>query len=251
MKRIVSTCLLTAAIISFSSCGMNVLKGEGPKTSEARTVGAFDALDVSTSVDLDVTVNEGTTQSVEIKGYANIAKHIKTEVKGGTLHIEYDLDDTWNVDNDDMRIVITVPSLKALSLTGAPDAEIHGNVAGSAFKLDLSGAGEVIIDNINVTDFSADLSGAAQLEIKAGNVKTASYDLSGAGDIKAYGLQTEETTASISGAGNGKVSASKKLDASVSGAGSITYKGNPEVSQHVSGVGSVSSADGKEEKDDN
>ncbi len=242
MKRL---CLLFAAVvavISFASCGMNVLRGEGKKTTKAPSVPAFDAVDIGISTKIKITVAEGSTNGVELSGYENIIKHIKTEVKQNTLHITYDLDDTWTVNSDDLEVRITAPTLKALSMSGAPDAEVHGNVTGPEFKMDLSGAGSVVIDNINVDKFFADMSGAADLKVNGGSVKMASYELSGAGNIKAYPLQTEETSVSLSGAADGEVTASRKLDASVSGAGSITYKGTPEVTQHVSGAGSVSAA---------
>jgi len=234
---------LFCALLLLSSCGMNVLRGEGKKIVEPRTVPSFDALDISVSTDVKVTMSEGAAPGVELSGYANIIKHLKTEVKGTTLHVSFDLDDTWTVNDDDLAINITLPTLKALTLAGAPDAVIHGNLKGSEFKLDVSGASNIVIDNLNVDNFMADMSGKSDLEIKGGVVKTASYEVSGIGKIEAYALQTEETNASISGAAEGEVNASKKLDASISGAGSITYKGRPEVTKHVSGAGSVSAAD--------
>lgn len=246
MKRIFSVSSFLVAFAFLSSCGVNVLRGEGNKTSKTASVSPFDKVDICTSSKINITVGEGNTQSVVLSGYENILKHIKTEVKDNTLFVSYDLDDTWSIDADEMEVRITVPVLKGLSLSGAPDANIHGNVTGTEFVLDASGAGEITIDNMNVDKFVADLSGVAELQIKGGTVKQASYDLSGAGSIEAYPLQTEETVASISGAAKSEVTASKKLDASISGAGSITYKGTPQVTEHISGAGSVSAAGSKD-----
>jgi hypothetical protein len=242
MKHLLSRLLVVVFLFSLSSCGMNVLRGEGEIITEMPSVSEFDAVDVTISSDINISVVEGGGNGLELKGYANIIKHIKTEVKDKVLYIEYDLDDTWTVNEEDMKVRISVPSLKSLSLSGAPDAHIQGNIKGEEFRLDISGASEVIIDNINVNKFEVDMSGASELDVKGGIVKHAAYDINGAGKVEAYPLQTEETTASISGVGEGEVTASSKLDATISGAGSVKYKGQPKVTERISGAGSVSPA---------
>ncbi len=242
MKHLLLAFVAATALFGFTSCGVNVLRGEGKKVNHTPSLSAFDGLDITISSKVNITVSEGATQNVELSGYENILKHIKTEVKQGVLYISFDLDDTWTVNDDDMEVRITMPSIKMLSLSGAPDVNIHGNVSGKEFKLDVSGASEVVIDNINVENLSADLSGAPQLDIRGGNVKNASYEISGVGKIEAFPMQTEETSASISGAAESEVNVSRKLEANISGAGSIKYKGSPEVIKHISGVGSVEAA---------
>lgn len=243
MKKLILLFAVAGVILFSDSCGVNVLKGEGNKGTVARSVPAFNAVDVSVSSDVKITVAEGAVPRVELVGYENIMKHVKTEVKNGVLEISFDLDDTWQIDDEDMKVVVTVPSLSSLSLSGSPDAEIYGILKGAEFKLDVSGASSVMIDNINTDKLLVDMSGASELKVKGGAVKLASYDISGAGKIEAYPLQTEETDASFSGAAEGEVSVSKKLDAGISGAGSIKYKGTPEIVKHISGVGSVSPAE--------
>lgn len=239
MKKLILLFAVAGVLLFSDSCGVNVLKGEGKKGTVSRSVGTFNAIDVAISSDVKVTVADGAIPRVELVGYENVMKHIKTEVKDGILHITFDLDDTWQIDDEDVEVVVTVPSLSAFSLSGSPDAEIYGNLKGAEFKLDVSGASSVMIDNINTEKLLVDMSGASELNIKGGVVKIANYDISGAGKIEAFPLQTEETNASFSGAAEGEVSVSKKLDAGISGAGSIKYKGTPEVVKHISGVGSV------------
>lgn len=241
MKRFIYSLSFAALVaLVIASCGAHVIHGKGKKSTEIPSVAAFNAVDVNVVSDVNITVTEGSAYGVELSGYENILKHIKTEVKDGTLSITYDLDDTWNIDDEDTKIRISVPSLTALSLSGAPDVDVMGSIKGDAFKLDISGAGDVTIDNINTNKLDADLSGVAALKVKGGMVKMANYDISGAGKIEAFALQTEETTTSISGAGKSEVWASGKLTADISGAGSVKYKGSPQVEKSVSGVGSVS-----------
>ena len=187
-------------------------------------------------------MQSGAQPGIQMNGYENILKHITTTVKNNTLYVKCDLGETWTIDCDGLTTQITLPSLTSLTLTGAPDADIHGNVAGGNFKLDISGKANVTIDNINVDTFASDVSGAADITIKGGTVKSAAYEISGAAKVKAFPLQAGETVASISGAGTSEVTAITKLTASISGAGTIKYKGHPSISQDVSGVGTIKDA---------
>ncbi len=234
------TCFIT--MVYASSCKRNVLRGEGNKTSSSPSVTSFSAVNIDISVKAEITVQSGAQPGIQLNGYGNVIKHIKTTVKDNVLYITSDLGEMWDMDCDDVTAQITVPSITALKLTGAPDANMHGNIAGSNFKLEISGASKVVIDNINVDDFSSEVSGAADIEVKGGAVKKASYEISGAGKILAFPLQATETTASISGAGKNEVTALSKLSATISGAGTIKYKGHPSITQEVSGVGSISDA---------
>lgn len=243
MKKAFLGFLAIGATMLFSSCGSNVLTGEGEKTTEVRTVKAFDAIDVSLASNLKVNVSEGADERVELVGYGNVMKHVKTEVKGGVLHVDLDLDDSWEVEESDLEVRIAMPSIKAMSLSGTTDAEVAGTIKGRDFSLDVSGAGAVVVDNVQVDNLAVDLSGAAGLKIKSGTARLSNMEMSGVGGVDAEGLQTEETIASLSGAGGAKVWATKKLDASISGAGSIKYRGQPEVAKHISGLGSISAID--------
>jgi len=243
MNKVVFSSLALGAILSFASCGTNTIHGEGKKTTDVRSVQGFDAVDVSLASNLKVNVAEGATARVELVGYENILKHIKTDVKNGTLHVELDMQDNWDVDEEDLEVRIAMPAIRSMSLSGTTDAEVDGVIKGKEFALDMSGAGAVAIDNMQVDNLSVEMSGAAGLKIKGGTARRASLELSGVGGVDAAGLETEETVASLSGAGGAKVWATKKLDASISGAGSIKYKGTPAVNKNVSGIGSISAMD--------
>ena len=229
-------------LAGFSSCKRNVLKGAGSKNTTAPSVASFSAIDMSLPLKASITVQEGATSSVQLEGYENIIKHIRAKVENNTLHLNTDLDETWTLDNKDIKVTITVPLLTALSLSGTCDADIHGNIIGKSFQLSNSGTSNVIIDNTNTDDFSAQISGVCDLTVKGGSAKNASYSISGAGTIKSFPLQADVTTATISGAGKTEVTALQKLTAKVDGAGTVKYKGHPQITKEVSGVGAVSDA---------
>ena len=238
MSRHLLSLAAVIAVISFASCKMNVLKGTGNKTTTIASVSSFNAVNIEIPIKTVITVKEG-APGVEFSGYENLLKHIQATVTNNKLTIHYDLDDTWTIHGDEVTATISLPSLTALKLTGAPDANVHGNITGNDFKLVISGASDIVFDSISTDNFTADVSGAADIKINGGHVKTAVYTISGAGDIKAFPLQAQETTASISGAGDGQFTALQKLSASISGAGDIKYKGHPVITQNISGVGEL------------
>jgi len=242
-KNLLTFVCLSAVVISLSSCKERVIKGTGAKSSELRNVGTFTEVELSAPLKANITMQAGATPSVKLSGYGNILSVIKMKVENGTLSVYLpsgiDIDDDTK---DETILDITLPTLASLSLDGAADADLHGNLTGKDFSLDISGAGSAIADSINVETFTSDISGAGHLEINGGSVHSASYDISGSGKILAYPLQTIETETDISGSGKCEVTAQEKLTVSISGAGNIHYKGHPKVTQDVSGAGNITDA---------
>lgn len=227
----------------FYACKVNVLRGEGAKTTLSTPVGAFRAIDVDLPVRVVIQITPGAQPAVELSGYDNIIKHLHPKIDQNTLTLQSDLDGTWAIDyNTDLEVRITTPAIDGVTLSGAPNAEIHGNITGRIFRLDVSGAGSVVVDNINTDTLLSGFSGAAKLEIKGGATRYAGYDISGAGRILAFPLQSDETVLYISGAGKGEVTALKKLTADISGAGVVKYKGHPQVIKDIAGAGAIKDA---------
>lgn len=241
-KHLLSISCLICFIILSSACKVNTIRGEGKKGSTARELSTFNNIEIDLPLKTDINVQEGSHPGVRIDGYENVINHIKTEVRNNRLRIYSDLDATWSLDVSGVQMQIAVPSLAALGLTGAPMANVHGNIAGKDFKASISGASRLIVDNLNVDNFSSEVSGAACIEINGGTVRRADYQVSGAAKIQAFPLQSKETSATISGAGKGEFTSLEKLDANISGAGKIVYKGHPAVSKDISGAGAIADA---------
>jgi len=179
--------------------------------------------------------------SVTLSGFTNLLPYIKMEVKDSTLRIYVkEVVSLHTEKNLEARIIL--PSLAGISTSGSSDVNVTGNVTGPALEIDISGAGDAVLQSVNVSDLNIDLSGAASVTIQSGTVNKAEYEASGAGHIYAYGLQTTLTSVDFSGAGSAEVTASQTLDVEVSGAGSVSYKGHPSINKSISGVGSVTDA---------
>ncbi len=233
--------LLLVLVLSLSSCMRNVVSGSGAQVADMRSVKPFAAIEVGGAIDVTVNLQDGATPSVQLYGYENLLKYIKTEVKDNTLNI-YTVEGTELNTDQKIKAVITLPSMASLSLSGATYGVIHGNVKGSDFKLEVSGASDVVADNVSVTHFSTEISGAAKVKVSSGAAESANYELSGAAVLNAFNLVTDNTTVELSGTGLANVNAQKTLNAHLSGVGAIRYKGHPAVTSEKSGIGSIADA---------
>ncbi|MDR3679658.1 MAG: DUF2807 domain-containing protein [Flavipsychrobacter sp.] len=228
-------------VLSLSSCMRNVISGSGVQVTDMRSVKSFNAIEIGGAMDVTVNQQDGATPSIQLYGYENLLKYIKTEVKNNTLSV-YTVEGTELNTDQKIKVVITLPSMSSLSLSGATDGVIHGIVKGNDFKLEVSGASDVVADNVSVTNFSTEISGAAKVKVNGGTVESANYELSGAAVLNAFNLVTNTTTVELSGTGIANVNAQKTLDAHLSGIGAIRYKGHPAVTSEKSGIGSIADA---------
>ena len=103
-------------------------------------------------------------------------------------------------------------------------------------RIDGSGAGAVVIQNLTANTLDVTTSGNVQAEL-AGTVDSQTVTVSDAAHYAAADLASRIAAVTASGASQVTVNASESLDARVSGAARVEYIGNPAVTQDLSGVG--------------
>ena len=201
-----------ALLLAVGGCALTGVKGSGKPGHSVRQVAAFDEVEVSGTLDADITPGP---VHVEVSGDDNLVPLVETEVHGHTLVLRQ----TKRMNPQlALRVAIQAPAIRRVEVSGAGTAALH-QAAGDDLRLDLSGAGNLVAD---------------------GAVHHVAIDVSGAGTITAKALTAERVDASISGAGTANVFASQSLSAHVSGAGTIHYGGHPaQVTKDISGAGSI------------
>jgi predicted small secreted protein len=244
MKKSIFLLAIVAVIaITLPSCVNHVFHGEGAKITKTTNLAPFSSVEISINSVATINVQPGAQPSIEILAYGNHQEHILTKVENNKLTVYDNLKPHWTFGpKREIELKITVGSLDQLELNGATEANIHGNLTGKEFGLDISGAVKVTMDSMNVTSFKADLSGAADIIINGGSAQTAEYEISGAGKVKAFPFKTSESTMSISGAAKAEVTANDKLTVEISGAGKVAYKGHPVITKDISGAGTITDA---------
>lgn len=105
--------------------------------------------------------------------------------------------------------------------------------------IDVSGAGDLVIEDLQQPVLELDVSGAGDARV-TGRVEELRLHLSGAGDVDCGGLVCERVHGRISGAGDAEVFASKLAEFRISGVGEVVVFGAPEERRvQVFGLGKV------------
>ncbi|MCB0700767.1 MAG: DUF2807 domain-containing protein [Chitinophagales bacterium] len=235
-KTLLLSTVIALLSLSFISCKRNIVHGKGVATTEQRKVSKFNKVRISIPADVTITTGEGESYSLDINAKSNLHEYLHAEIVDGELRI-YTNDIVLG--KTDINISIHTPSIDALELNGATESKIAGVLKNDKFNLEVNGASEVEIEELEVESFYADMSGASQLDVHKGSAKNAVFDIAGAGEVKALNLICGDVKAEVSGAGEISVHATEKLDADISGAGTIEYKGTPKITSDISGVGQL------------
>lgn len=152
---------------------------------EVRDLEPFHAVNASGAVKLEVFV--GAPQEVKVRH--SEAGDITTEVYDGVLTIR-------GLDKPQAKAVISVPSLDAITLTGASRAEVHG-ITGE-LRADISGASKLDAEELWVNNLHINVSGASKAEVNVSDSLWA--QAGGASKIEYHGnpavLQSLSTGAS-------------------------------------------------------
>ena len=203
-------------LVCITSCSDDddTIFGSGNLTTEIRTVDLFTK--ISSESVFEVTVTQGTPQSVEIIADNNIVNYVKTEVSGNELRLY--LEDDYNYRDIALKANIVVGSLNGLKNYGAGDLHVHNIDNSGAFSIENEGSGDIEIDGVSTS-----------LSIKN----------TGSGDILGFDFLVEDCTIDIEGAGDVKISCSDNLDVDIEGSGNVYYKGNPTINTNISGSGTV------------
>ncbi|PWF47922.1 head GIN domain-containing protein [Massilia glaciei] len=199
---------------------LSLLGGPANAAEQSRTVAPFDAISIKGPVNMVVQV--GAAQAVQIAGDEKFIKKVGTRVVDGELVITFQGEDKGMKLDDDEKITISVPTLRA-------------------FKVE--GAGQAVVNNINAERFDLGFEGAGRL-VANGKVRQLLVKANGVGAIDTKALLAQDAKVRFEGVGSVKVYASERLDLNVSGMGSLNYYGNPKkVNKSVQGIGSVRAGD--------
>ena len=230
--------LLLAIVTVLSSCnwfGGKKVSGTGKIITQERKVSSFNSVEASGS--LKVHIRQDSASLVRIETDDNLMEYIEIYVTGSTLVIKEK--NGFNLSpSKDLIIYTSAPVYRSVDVSGAGDI-ISDNIisGGEPLEMSVSGSGNINVQ-VALPKLSADVSGSGNVMLK-GTSKEFTGSISGSGSIKAFDLTTDISTLNLSGAADAEVTANQKLDVNVSGSGDVKYKGNASVSQSISGSGSV------------
>lgn len=220
----IAAIILGIALSSFFSIGQSAkpffsfsfgdkVKGSGKVATEQRDVRDFEGIDVSGVYQVEITAQKDFL--VEVEADDNLLPLIKTEVRGGVLHI--DTDGRISSENP-LKVRISAPDIN---------------------DIDASGAAKVTASAIDNQQLQIHTSGASKINV-SGETAKLSIDVSGASQIETENLKAENVNVDASGASCISVFATGELRADLSGASKLVYSGSPtNVYKKASGASSV------------
>ncbi|GAB2637367.1 head GIN domain-containing protein [Emticicia sediminis] len=195
----------------------------------------FERLDMGSA--FIISVAQGSTYSVEVRGREQDVKEIICRVNGNTLDLNYP--SSWGNSSKNRKEVyvnITMPKLTAAEFSGASKSTVSGF---SSDKLSISISGASVGNfKVNAKALSIDCSGASSLTL-IGSGQNIDADVSGASNVNSLDYKVATANIDASGASDIKLFVTSKIVADASGASSVRYKGGAAIKSSTSGAGSV------------
>ena len=189
--------------------------------SESRSVGSFDAISVSTGIDVYLT--QGNTESVKVKVDGVDLEDVVTEVSGGRLEIHMKRGKFKSID---VKVYVTFKTLNNISVSSAGSVYSEDKLKFDNLEISASSAGEIEME-MEANSLDIHVSSSAEVELK-GKTNQMVAKVSSAGELDAFDLNAKIVDVHASSAGEAKVSASAELEAHASSAGEVRYRGNPQ-----------------------
>lgn len=212
------------------------IKGDGNMKTETRTVTGFSSL--SSHGAIDVNINYGNSNSIQIEADENLLPYIETSVENGKLIIQT----RKNVNLRSPRkmvVSVSMTKINALQLSGSGNIEADGSFSSEEeTKIMVSGSGNIHLASASFKTVNIAISGSGNIVLKGGTARSVLVSVSGSGNADCSDIAADNAEVKISGSGNAKVNINKSLSANISGSGNVYYKGSAkDISTRVMGSG--------------
>ena len=234
--------LILVSTLALVACNnsADAQEGSDARAAASRTydVGSFESVSLGGPYDVVVTV--GPAASVRAEGDAEEIERMEVSVEDGGLEIKRRRSSGMNIGfgpNRQVRVHVTVPSLKAAAIGGSGDMKID-KVEGSSFAASIGGSGDMAIGAMRVgqADFSVAGSGGITA---SGAADRTSVSIAGSGDVALQGLRSRAASVSVVGSGDVRVNAAEAADVSIMGSGDVEVAGGARCSVSKMGSGDV------------
>ena len=222
------------------ACNIN----SGPSETKQFSYTDFTNIQIGSPFEVEITPSD--SYSISVTAPEKVFQYIKIEKDGNTLEASIDWGAAFwlNWGFKRPKILISMPELNILDVSGASSVTAEGFKSSNDFQLVLSGASTAAVD-IEVNDISMVVSGASHLnghllghEVKlnvsgasnvdlSGTVNNMNLQVSGASSTPLDDLTVNDARIEVSGASRAVTAATGKLDVFLSGASTLEYTDSP------------------------
>lgn len=237
--------------------GCNIVNGSGNVVTDERAIDDFEALELNTSA--NVTVRQGESSFLVIRGEDNIIDQIETVGRGNRLIIRNRNRGVMSILRNTRPVEITVTTsnldeidvsgsgnitaetinnrLMDVSITGSGDVTLD-QVETETMDISISGSGDVDVETLSANFLDVTINGSGDVEL-AGEVNRVDFSINGSGEIKTEDLSANAADIRVNGSGDIELWVKETLDVRVNGSGDVRYYGNPSVDQRIGGSGDI------------
>lgn len=208
--------LVLSLFIASCSSDDDIIHGSGNLSTETRELDSFNQ--VSSLGVFDVSITQGSSQSVEIIADDNIIHHVNTIVEDGQLKLSLDDDNYRNIS---LQANIVVERINGITNSGVGDITISNVDESGSFNIFNSGTGNISIQ---------------------GTAESLAIENEGTGKFKGFLFTVSDCEIEIIGSGDCEVNVTNTLDVDIAGSGDVHYKGSPSLNTTISGSGSIVNA---------
>ena len=215
------TLWLLAVAFSATSCIPHI-HGNGKVVKEDRNLSNFEAISVSSGIELLIT--QDTFEKVVVEADENIQKILKTVVSGGKLKIYME---EGVLHAKKMKVYVTVKQLKSLEGSSGSETKTANKINSESMKIHSSSGSEVNME-VGCTDLTTDSSSGSNLKVSGTSAFIKADSSSGSG-LDASQLVAEKGEVSASSGANLHVNVTKEIKAHASSGAEVTVNGNPAI----------------------
>lgn len=186
----------------------------------------------------DVEIRTGNRSTASARGPKEQLDRLIVVVEGDALVVKTRKSGWgWGTGRNVARVAITAPSLRSVQLSGSGNVLLD-QARGSSFSAGVSGSGNMRIDRVEAGTLSLRVTGSGDLAAR-GTAQSVTASVTGSGDITAIDLATTDLVATVTGSGDIDMGATHMAKATVTGSGDIKIAGRPNCTQRKTGSGSI------------
>jgi len=235
MKKLTTAILLITLIAGFSSCRKELI-GEGPITTETRSITNFSSIDLR--MNGNVYFSQENNWKVEVTAKESIHSILETIVVNNNLVIKYRNGKTYDEDAS-IRINISGPAVNGFMLNTSGNIICTNDILATNLLLRTSGSGDIVLQKVIANNIDVESAVSGRITSTGGVVTNGKLKTNGSGKIDLSAIAANNVWARTIGSGDIKVRVSDHLDATIDGSGSVYFRGYPQVLTHIHGSGDV------------
>ncbi|KQC00037.1 hypothetical protein AQF98_14385 [Pedobacter sp. Hv1] len=222
---------MKASIFSLFIIGLSITN---VNAQNSKNVGVknFNSIAVRSGIDLYLT--QGTSETLTIKGDADLIKDVIVEQNGADVTIRYKEGVNWGrlFKNQSIKVYVNYKNLKGLTASGGSDVYTENTLKTDLLNVRASGGSDVKL-TLACKDLNLEISGGSDANL-SGSGENMTLTASGGSDVDAYGYTVNYAKVNVSGGSDANIFVNKGLEAGASGGSDVSYKGNASLKKTTS-----------------